>query len=74
MLTLKPYAVLYKYKHSAKFERFAECENGQLKQARWGLIFMWLIGILVSPNFQITKIRNAKSHFCKNITLMLGTF
>ena len=45
MLTAKPYALLYKYKHSAKFERFAECGlYNSKRQARWELAYFLLVG------------------------------
>lgn len=36
MLTLKPKAILYKYKHSAEIERFAECRTVKIKTSSVG--------------------------------------
>ena len=45
MLTAKTYALLYKYKHSAEFERFAECGvYNSKRQARWELAYFLLVG------------------------------
>lgn len=44
MLTLKPKAILYKYKHSAEIERFAECRTVKIKTSSVGacLFFFFL--------------------------------
>lgn len=42
MLTLKPKAILYKYKHSAEIERFAECRTVKIKTSSVGACLFFL--------------------------------
>lgn len=48
MLTLKPKAILYKYKHSAEIERFAECRTVKNKNKLGGSLLIFFLFAKIS--------------------------